>query len=491
MKQSLLWLTGGRRELPASLAADLNLHKLLPERTITLLSRLCTTDEIAARQDIFRRLEDTDFLTAVHTFADSLTRFSQASDAWNAAKNDVKRSELEEIFLLRRLCEAQIGVSRCGQALAQQNGESPFLEALYQRMEALSEENALIRRALADSQSAEETLSTLSMRMEGGGVFICRTMNPDSLTAKIEAYAEAMELPCKKKSSREIRILPALSEALAKLYSAEFASLRQCSLDCTPHIDRSLTDLRGEIEFYLSITDLISRGRKQGFAVCYPSIVGEKRFSARDAYDFTLLVKNCAVVANDIDFDADAPVCFLTGANGGGKTTYLRCAAANLLLALCGCPVFAAEMCCYPFDYICTHFPADESFTGSGRLVEEAARVDSLLQSCTADSFIFFNETYSGTDDIKGARMTLETASRVRESGAYSLWVTHFHEVADGDFVMLTTVMDETDTANRTFRIRRAKGGGSSYAADILRKYKLDAASLRQREEDEYAKPAL
>ena len=51
------------------------------------------------------------------------------------------------------------------------------------------------------------------------------------------------------------------------------------------------------------------------------------------------------------------------------------------------------------------------------------------------------NETYSGTDDLKGAKLTLETARKLRDSGAFALWVTHFHEVNEEGFGSLTTVI--------------------------------------------------
>jgi len=119
--------------------------------------------------------------------------------------------------------------------------------------------------------------------------------------------------------------------------------------------------------------------------------------------------------------------------------------------------------------------------------VEEAARVDDLLARCPQDSFVFLNETYSGTDDVKGAELTVECAARLRRLGAFGLYVTHFHEVASRGFPMLTTVIDERDSSHRTFRIVKQKGAGSSYAEDILKKYGLDAATLERRAADESA----
>ena len=46
------------------------------------------------------------------------------------------------------------------------------------------------------------------------------------------------------------------------------------------------------------------------------------------------------------------------------------------------------------------------------------------------DSFLMFNETFSGTDDVRGCELTLKAADRIKEIDAFGLFVTHFHEVS-------------------------------------------------------------
>ena len=93
----------------------------------------------------------------------------------------------------------------------------------------------------------------------------------------------------------------------------------------------------------------------------------------------------------------------MLGANGGGKTTYLRALGINLILFLAGCPVFATEAEMYPFDIVLSHFPKDERFDHSGRLDEERKRTEEMLNIAQNKAgFLFFNETFSGTDDKRG-----------------------------------------------------------------------------------------
>ena len=137
----------------------------------------------------------------------------------------------------------------------------------------------------------------------------------------------------------------------------------------------------------------------------------------------------------------------------------------------------------YPFTSVQTHYPADERFSGMGRLDDEQRRVDEMLTGANTDGFYLFNETFSGTDDARGFALVRDTLARIGETGHFGLFVTHFHEVMELDVPVLSAQVDPADENKRTYRILRAKGGASSFAADILRKYRLDRDSLRERRE--------
>ena len=478
---SILYLgESARDEIPAAVITDLNLARILPEETCAILRRLLTAEEIIARQEIFRHLESAQFSDTLTSLSEALSAYAQSQTALASAK-----SELEELFLLRRRCVAFTRIHAAAMTLTE-GSSSALLLALQQYFAERTDAAMLAREQLDATAAAVETLSAACIRFEREET-LRLTAPGDSLCAKLEDAIRAVGCNPRPAKSAGMRIEGALSDAMARLYPDAFAALCRMRDVLRQQLPSDLAALRGEIDFYRSIHALTVRAVTAGCACCFPTVTDTRRYTAKDAYDYTLLVKDAPIVPNNIDFDAGTDVCFLTGANGGGKTTYLRCTAANLLLALCGCPVFAASMTVYPFRYLCTHFPADETFTGSGRLVEEAARVDDLLARCPQDSFVFLNETYSGTDDVKGAELTVECAARLRRLGAFGLYVTHFHEVASRGFPMLTTVIDERDSSHRTFRIVKQKGAGSSYAEDILKKYGLDAATLERRAADESA----
>jgi hypothetical protein len=240
--------------------------------------------------------------------------------------------------------------------------------------------------------------------------------------------------------------------------------------------------LREELQFYLSVRELVKKGENADIPVCFPSIAKSRIYRAVRAHDISLTLKGeIRIVPNDIDFSEADRVCFLTGANGGGKTTFIRTVTINLLLFLAGCPIFADRAEIYPFRQIFTHFTTDERFEGSGRLFDEQKRVDEILANAEKDAFLLLNETFSGTDDQKGLSMTLDYSAKFKELGCFSLFVTHFHEVNDKGYTVFNTVIDVSNDNRRTFRIVKSDSLRSSYAADILKKYSLTQDDLTRR----------
>ena len=108
-------------------------------------------------------------------------------------------------------------------------------------------------------------------------------------------------------------------------------------------------------------------------------------------------------------------------------------------------------------------------------------RTKAILTECDNDAFILFNETFSGTDDKKGYELLLETANEIAERKIGGLYVTHFHEIRDTSFPILGVEVDKSDENKRTYKITQKTGDRSSFAHDILVKYRLDKASLEER----------
>ena len=462
--------------LPNTLFSDLQLDKILSPQAIAVLQHLCEPSEIMRRNELFLRLDQGENVTHVENTLSALCATERALYLLKDAKIPLdiyyRQAELFESYLAS--CEALASMYNIGELFADVANHYSSEES--QKLRSEMEKSAHKIRSLLREMSA----GLLSFADKNW-------LTPDyDAVSEIDNISECAKnlgfaAPVKKPLNTKINL--SLSDAVCHLYSDK---VEQIEVEIAKYADVNFyepTAYISEIKFFLEIHGLIQRASKLGVPHTIAKIANAPQYAAKELYDVSLLAKNCeTIIPNDADFTEKEPFCFLLGANGGGKTTYLRALGVNLILFLAGCPVFAKEADIYPFDIVLSHFPRDERFDNTGRLDEEQKRTEEMLnivQNKTA--FLFFNETFSGTDDKRGFDLLTDTVAKIAESKQFGLYVTHFHEVMSLDYPVLSAEVDLSDANKRTFRIVRSKGSASSYASDILKKYRLDKDSLAAR----------
>ncbi len=461
-----------RKKIEKEIYSDINLTRLLGEDVSDIMSILCTSDEIYARHEVFQALENIDSYNMFEKLRNELVSLSQNYTAFKTARN-----KCEELLLFRRYAKKYCDVYDT--VMSFDNGFK-FIDILKNKMLEIKSIIDEIRTSVKETERIVEELSTFEARFTPHYKTVINDRKNENIYDYIKKLIEKLGfdigVPFKQK---EIRINDDLSNTLVKFYSEQFLVLDQFYKNYKNKLDDKLIAVKNEIEFYFTINKLAEKAKINSVNVSYPHISSSRLFYAKNACDITLFLKDCNnIVGNNIDFTADENIYFLTGANGGGKTTYVRTVALNLLLAVSGCPVFCGYAEFYPFKKIFSHFPADEKFVNSGRLYEEIERIDDILDKADGESFVFLNETYSGTDEKKGTAMTLELAGKLKAISAFGLYVTHFHEVNNGGFPMLNTIIDSDNENRRTFKIVKSSDLKSSYAYDILKKYNLTKEAL-------------
>ena len=462
--------------LPGALFSDLQLDKILSEQTISVLRQPCKHSEIVRRNELFVLLEKDENVVrienALSVLSDAERELRLLNDAKTPLDKYYRQAEVLESYMTS--CEALASIHDRGTLFAD---VADYFS---------SDEKKII---LSDMKESVQKIKSLLHEMSTGLLSFAdkNWLTPDyDAVSEIDSIFECAKnlgFTVPKKKPQNTKIDFSLSDTICRLYSDKVA---QIEVEIAQYADVDFyepTAYISEIKFYLEIHSLIQRAAKIGVPHCNAKIAQTPQYIAKRLYDVSLLAKNCEnIVPNDADFTENEPFCFLLGANGGGKTTYLRALGVNLILFLAGCPVFAKEAEIYPFDIVLSHFPKDERFDNTGRLDEERKRSEEMLNMAEHKvSFLFFNETFSGTDDKRWLDLLTDTAAKIEESKHFGLYVTHFHEVMSLDYTVLSAEVDLTDANKRTFRIVRSQGSSSSYAADILKKYRLDKDSLESR----------
>ncbi len=456
---------------------DSRITELISQNVMNFLYYPCNADEIRARQAIFKELDNKgEFYNRIISLKSALVTLDACDRSMHMAIAGAPK-----VFKTVKLLEAFLV---CVGKITELESQSELIKHATDLWKIDNKE--YIDGIKGDVARARELLSTIgyiNFRLDRRGYMLSVEENCDNYVDMLKKIGDDFGVKMSDKSELSIKIDSAMSEGIEKFFPEVFRFLHEIEEKYASLPVDEIYAVKSEIDFYLEILELCRRAGENGIPHSYPEVFGKRGFVARDAYDISLMHKKSEkIIPNDIRFEDDSLFCFLTGANGGGKTTYLRAVAINLILSIAGAPVFCESAKVYPYRSVVTHFPADERFGDSGRLVDEQKRIDSMLDAADGDSFLLFNETFSGTDDVKGCRLTLDAVQKLKDKNASGLFVTHFHEVSKAGLPMLGTVVDEKNLNARTFKIVIKKGGiNSSYANDILRKYMLDRESIDKR----------
>ena len=245
-----------------------------------------------------------------------------------------------------------------------------------------------------------------------------------------------------------------------------------------------VADVIPEFVYYIRFIDFLAKIEKKGFKLTKAKAVPKSDVSmdAKGFYNFKLalnLLTPKDLVVNDLVFDNDHTIYILTGANRGGKTTATQGIGLLYALAQGGVYVPADSFEFAPADCIYTHFPADEDQTMDlGRLGEECIRFKEIFNEITDDSLILMNETFSTTSFEEGYYIACDSIKALLTKGARTIYNTHMHQLGIDaeDFSKefkkkASSLIVKSDGGKRSFKLAIAPPEGSSYAADIAKKY--------------------
>lgn len=207
-------------------------------------------------------------------------------------------------------------------------------------------------------------------------------------------------------------------------------ALAECDYICrylaVEEID-ALLEIIYELDAYVSV----ARAAAQ-YKLCYPILntSGPRKIEIKEV--FHLFIKK--PIANSIDFSYGKNVCFLTGANMAGKSTFLKSVAIAIYLAHLGFPVPAQDMELSIFRGLTTTINLPDNLSqGYSHFYNEVRRVKEVAQKITSarNMVVIFDELFSGTnvkDAYDGSLAIISAFSRIRDS--FFMISTHIAELA-------------------------------------------------------------
>lgn len=243
------------------------------------------------------------------------------------------------------------------------------------------------------------------------------------------------------------------------------------------HVSGFFRTLRSELAFYLGCLNLADRLDAKGEPICVPELVAgeDQLFSATGLYDVALsLHLDDRIVGNDIAADGKSSV-FITGANQGGKSTFLRAVGLAHLMAQAGMFVPAAAFRASAFTGIFTHFKREEDATMErGKLAEELSRMSEIADRIRPGALLLCNESFASTNEREGSEIGRQVVRAMTECGVRVFYVTHLYDLAHGfelttDDRILFLRAERLPDGRRSFKLREAGPLDTSFGVDVYR----------------------
>ena len=267
-------------------------------------------------------------------------------------------------------------------------------------------------------------------------------------------------------------------DALAELTGRGISLAASALAQSTDHILDFFRLLRSELGFYVGCLNLHEQLARKGEPICFPEPLptGKAMLSGRGLYDVCLSLSVVdRVVGNDVSAD-DKALVMITGANRGGKSTFLRGLGLAQLMMQCGMFVPAVSFRADVRHGMFTHFKREEDASlRSGKLDEELSRMSSIVDHLTPNSLLLLNESFASTNEREGSEIARQIVRALLETGVKVFYVTHMFDLAHGFYLenMANAVFlraERQPDGRRTFRLAEGEPLPTSYGEDLYRR---------------------
>ncbi|MCR5119408.1 MAG: hypothetical protein K6B44_07290 [Lachnospiraceae bacterium] len=219
--------------------------------------------------------------------------------------------------------------------------------------------------------------------------------------------------------------------------------------------------LRFQTAFYLGVINIRSYLQCYHIDYCFPVTGSKGSLKYKDLKEVVMnLEQGGEVVGNSGSLDGRQLV-IITGANQGGKSTFLRSIGIAQVMFQCGLMVAAKEYRSGLYSSIFAHFTRrEDSAMNSGRLDEELRRMDQIVSNLDENSLLLLNESFATTTEKEGSAIAYDIVRALKEQGVSIFTVTHllsfaqrvYEESKDDEKVAFLSA-EHLEDGSRTYRM--------------------------------------
>lgn len=259
--------------------------------------------------------------------------------------------------------------------------------------------------------------------------------------------------------------------------SVEFANriLLDILERCFPylqHWQELLLDMKKQAVFLAGCARLYNRKEELGLIFCVPE-KEEKEISMLYELSLALQTHSNPVPNSLLAFPYKAIV--VTGANQGGKSTFLRSMGIAQVMCQAGMFIPAEKYPLRAYQSIFTHFTRrEDAAMNMGKFEEELKRMKEILKKAEKGSLILLNESFATTTEVTAYQIATDLMHACLEEGIALWMVTHITKFARELFkegrkdVLFLSAGREAERETKYEMIEK-EPGNTSYGLDLYR----------------------
>jgi DNA mismatch repair ATPase MutS len=265
------------------------------------------------------------------------------------------------------------------------------------------------------------------------------------------------------------------ARALSDLNSRGIGLVARALAQSNDHILSFFKMLRTELAFYVGCLNLHDRLSTKSEPVCFPEpgVATDRWHRLHGLYDVCLALRmDRRVVGNDLDGD-EKDLVVITGANQGGKSTFLRSIGLAQLMMQCGmfvpAELFRVNLCAGLF----THFKREEEAEmRSGKFDEELRRMSDIANHLAPECLLLLNEPFQSTNEREGSEVGRQIVQALLELHIKVFIVTHMYDLSHslynkGSPTAMFLRAERREDGTRTFRVAAGEPLSTAYGKDV------------------------
>ena len=235
--------------------------------------------------------------------------------------------------------------------------------------------------------------------------------------------------------------------------------------------------LKRQTAFYLGAIHIRDHMAFMWMDLCFPEVSGRETLEFQELRELVMgIERRVNVVGNTCALNGK-DLLIVTGANQGGKSTFLRSIGIAQVMMQCGLPVAAKRFRSAIYPRLFAHFTRREDASmNSGRLDEELNRMNRIVEQIGEGSLLLLNESFATTTEKEASVIAYDITKALNEARVKILMVTHLlsfaqrvyeEEKDDPQSRVEFLSAERKPNGDRTFRMIQKAPDMTSFGLDL------------------------